>query len=390
MLEDLTKVIAGDIIKSSQWNLLIDELISQDNRIKSLESAVVSGGGPIILALDPPGDVIIGAPLKIIGKNFGMPGLVAVTIQGVSQLVKQGSGDDLILLDPQGVINLPADRFCDLIVSNQKGATPIFKIKLVDPAPSTLLADLAVQPIVPPLAAPVSPGTAIFKFPIQAMTNLPATYTLTPSVTTAVPAGWSAVISDAAGNPVAATVQIPATPVGQSTLVDVRVKVTIPGGVANQTDFTVGLEIKSNTVPVQQGTRFGSFKTNVAAQPPSTDITLVIGNVIPPAAKDSGGLNVKPDATKITAHFIVNTTTFGDYEILPLSITGANAGRFTATLKNSDPKFTTDVNSKTGDVIIDLKGSAGANVDAVLVVKVAKQTDHNFFGEIDHPIHIKA
>jgi len=52
MLDELTKVIAGDIIKSSQWNILIDELISQDNRLKALESAVVSGGGPIILALD--------------------------------------------------------------------------------------------------------------------------------------------------------------------------------------------------------------------------------------------------------------------------------------------------------------------------------------------------
>jgi hypothetical protein len=388
MLDELTKVIAGDIIKSSQWNLLIDELISQDNRLKALESAVVSSGGPIILALDPPGDVVIGAPLQIIGRNFGMPGLVAVTIQGVSQVIKQGSGDELILLDPQGVINLPADRFCDLIVSNQKGATPIYKIKLVDPAPSTLLANLAVQPAVPPLAAPVSPGAAIFKFPIQAMTNLPATYTLTPSVTTANPTGWKAEISDGAGAVLPASVQIPATPVGQSVLVEVRVKVTIPGGVANNTDFTVGLEIKSNTNPVQQGSRFAVFQTNVAAQPPSTDITLTVGNVIPPSAKVNG-LTVNAAGTKITAHFDVTTVTFGDYEIIQSNVTGTNAGRFTATLKNSDTKFTTNQGAPKGDVIIDLKGSAGGDVDAVLVIKVAKQSDHNFFGEIDHPIHIK-
>jgi glutamate synthase domain-containing protein 3 len=81
--------------------------------------------------------------------------------------------------------------------------------------------------------------------------------------------------------------------------------------------------------------------------------------------------------------------TFGDYEITQSSVTGANAGRFTATLKNSDTKFTTNQGAPKGDVIIDLKGSAGGDVDAVLVIKVAKQTDHNFFGEIDHPIHIK-
>jgi len=250
------------------------------------------------------------------------------------------------------------------------------------------MADLAVQPIVPPLAAPASPGTAIFKFPIQAMTNLPATYTLTPSVNTGSPTGWKAEISTAAGNVLPASVQIPATPVGQSTLVEVYVKVTIPGSVPSQTDFTVGLEIKSNTTPVQQGSRLGAFKTNVAAPAPTTDITLTIGDVIPPSAKVNG-LTVKSDGTKITAHFNVTTTTFGDYEIIQTSVTGADAGRFTLTPKNSDTKFQTNQGAPTGDVIVDLKGSAGPNVDALLVIKVAKQTDHTFFGEIDHPIHIR-
>jgi hypothetical protein len=391
MSEELKKVLAGDIIKASQWNLVIDALLSQDGRIKVLESAVSTGGGPVILALDPPGDVTIGAELKIIGMNFGLAGLVAVTIQGVSQQIKDGSKDDLVLVDVKGIINLPADRICDLIVSNQKGATPIRKIKLVDPPPSTLLAQLAVQPITPPPAAPTSPGQSIFLFPVQAMTNMAATYTLTPSVTTASPAGWKAEIVDVGGNPSATEIQIPQTPVGQSVNVDVRVKVTIPGSVPNQTDFQVGMEIKSKTAPPQTGSRFGGFKTNVVAPLPSTDIQVSLGSVvIPPAANDASGLLIKPDNTKkVTAHFTVTTKDFGAYEVLPLSVTGDPGNRFTVTLKLSDPKFTTDINNPTEDVIIDVKGSLGVNADATLVVRVAKQSDHTVFGEIQHPLHIR-
>lgn len=390
--EELKTVMPGDLITADQWNLMISTLLSLIGRVDVLEASAPAGDEPIITEILPLGDIEMGSEIKIIGKNFGLASLATVTIKGVLQDIKEGSTDSLLLLDVTGIINLPGDGIVTLIVSNEQGVASR-NVKVVPAEVKVLTADLLVAAPVPPLVALASPGDYVFNFPLHAETSVAASYTLTPSVTPAVSsAGWNAIMVNQEGNPAPTEIEIPKSPSTSPANMDLRVKVTVPAGVPADTNFQVGVDITSKTDPPRTGTRFANFKTGAVATPSNPDIQITLDEVFPASAGTDAGLNIKPDTTKkVTATFKVTVQSSAQHTVItPITVEGPAANRFTVTLKSPLSFIPGEANGiKSGKVIVDIKGSAGANVDGTLVIKVKKDSDPTNPGVIEHPLHIK-
>jgi hypothetical protein len=389
MAEQLSKVQPGDLITAQFINGVIDEINFLADRVAALEGSG-PGIGPIITGLSPQGDIHMGDELRILGRNFGVTSLAVVTIDGnrIDQ-IKAGSGDQLLIIDVTGILNLPSDNMVTLVVSNNKG-TDSRQFRLLPGQATVLTGQLTVDLPAPPPEA-LTAGDHIFQFPLHAQTSMAAGYTIEPKVTPVGSAtGWKVDVVDGGGNPSPKDIQIPQSPPGAATDLNFRVKLTIPAGVAAGSDFQLALKLTSNTTPPLSGSRFVNLKTGNVVPPPQTKIKVTLGNVFPPGAKVNGEPLIPPTNTDIPIHFPVEAQDAGVYNILAPTLVDPT-GRYTVKLKNSPASFQTFTqnDNTTGKVIVTLAATAGGAADATLIVKVAKASDATIVGEISQPIHIK-
>ena len=91
----------GDIVKSVEFNGIVDVLQDLTVRVLALESGGASGGGVAIFSVAPEGDLRVGQEVTIFGRNFGYSiGAQRVFFNSVRVTIfKTGSSDEKLIIE---------------------------------------------------------------------------------------------------------------------------------------------------------------------------------------------------------------------------------------------------------------------------------------------------
>ena len=94
-------VDVGEIIKSADFNIVLDVLQDLTSRVESLETGGAVGGGVVITSIAPAGDLRVGQEITIYGRNFGYSiGAQRVFFDSVrATIFKTGSSDEKLIIE---------------------------------------------------------------------------------------------------------------------------------------------------------------------------------------------------------------------------------------------------------------------------------------------------
>jgi len=252
MAQQFERVRPGDLIKSDLLNRLMTALESLEGRVDKLESANPGGSTQGKVVITEPNETQtfhIGDPLKIVGKNFGLPSQNVVTLEEkIIDTFETGSSDTLLIIKSiPAVQDIPQEgREVTLLLSNAIGnATTTFK--LAQPPITKPTGTLASKLSIPPVDPIVADKSFTFNFEIAAITTMDDKYIIAPSVDL----GWKAEYVDDAGNPIKPSelsiLKNPQPTV--ATINNVKIKVTVPPGVAVGTTGKLTLTVTSKLNP---------------------------------------------------------------------------------------------------------------------------------------------
>lgn len=251
----LPLVQPGDLITADTWNNIISTLLALEARLTALEGVTPGGGGQLAITGLSATALNVGDPLTVFGVNFGQTSRVAVTlhINGQTTLVPAGS------YDPTS-----DDRHVRFPVPPIGGLGNGGAVRLQVQSPNGQDArDVTINPAVPTLPTGNlavtladfrntnassnqvdSPGTFLLTFNIKVFTTRQDSYNLllTPSLGTAV------YVDDNQNAITPAVVALPPTQPGGHG-VDVKVRLTLPGGIAAHTQGSLTLQVTSQLNP---------------------------------------------------------------------------------------------------------------------------------------------
>src|ERR1041384_3962522 len=91
----------GEIIKSADFNVVLDVLQDLKDRVSLLETGGAVGGGVVITSIAPEGDLRVGQEITIFGRNFGYSiGAQRVFFNSVrATIFKTGSSDEKLIVE---------------------------------------------------------------------------------------------------------------------------------------------------------------------------------------------------------------------------------------------------------------------------------------------------
>jgi hypothetical protein len=388
MIQPLQTVRPGDLITADLINVFIASLLDLDSRIKLLEAVGPGGTAVVITGLLPSGPVALQTELRIIGKNFGLPGSNVVTVDN-SQITqfKAGSGDTQLIFDVpllQGVVQ--GGKVVTLTVSNPQGfaSTSLIVVPGVPTVPTgNLFVNLTQSPADPKLLAGQS---YTFVFTLKAITNLEEIYTLSPRVQ----AGWPAIIVDQNNIAIAQEITLPKGDPPDGVSQDVRVRVSIPGSTPTGTATQLFLTVTSKRNPTQLSKPSGGDTITVGDSAPHPQLITVSFNTVlsppppTPTANVQAGVVVIPVInTQYRVDFSALIRDQGTYDITLTPPGGAwaaqiqGASSITTTSTNENRLITTSLSAQTG---------AG---NSQLTVRVVKSNDPTVFGQFSQPIRLE-
>jgi hypothetical protein len=320
---DFDPVRSGDVIRSDLVNKLLAAVKSLDDRVSVLENEGVNPQAAVITHLLPPGDVVVGHELRIVGRRFAVPvGLNAVTVDGRDVApILPGSNDTLLVVDiPDDFEHLPRD--VTLTVSNGK-ATTSTTVRLTPPVQVPLgrlaVTDSTVSDI--PIAVG---GTYVFTYHLESRTNIAETYAL--AVVFANAAGvdeavWRRGTSILGGEFV--TLQ-------PFKAIDIGVRVVIPAGA---TRVDLGLNVRSRSSSDPQLNPTSPLRAVVVGSTPETSdsrVEVVLGDLGPAASSKKFQDEHGVEGVQIP---------FSATGPVPITVTAKVSGRFRyeALVENGDP-----------------------------------------------------
>jgi hypothetical protein len=201
MALDITNVQAGELITASLFNELIGELEKLDVRVTALEATGVRPAAVEITDVYPK-PARVGDDVTILGKNFGVStGATRIRFNGVSPTVfRVGSNDTAIICDVPELAGLAEEGSqVELTVSNAQ--TTAERSVTVLPVKREQLGDAGIL-FIGVTPNPVVPGQiADFEFSLNSDASLPATMTITPTISVGgADAGWTTSVLDATKN----------------------------------------------------------------------------------------------------------------------------------------------------------------------------------------------
>lgn len=239
----------GDIVKSVEFNSIIDVLKDLTTRVSLLESGGVIGGGVAITSVAPSGDLRVGQEVTIFGKNFGYSiGAQRVFFNSVRVTIfKTGSNDEKLIIeipDVPGVsesgtpVTLTASNF----TSSDSEQVTLKPVQLGQQG-NVSLSFLNVTP-----ATVIVGSKPKFKYQIEAPVMLPQTITIEPTVSITSLQGSIKVLG--ASDQEIANRQLTLQP-GQSTQISIQLE-TIPIGT---TQFNLKVKANGAGIPGSEDNR---------------------------------------------------------------------------------------------------------------------------------------
>jgi hypothetical protein len=272
----------GDLITAADWLRVTSSIETLYDMLGALQSTPTVPGAITILNVLPPGPLRIGTEIHVFGANFGFSTgacrLFLVTSTGSVSVnaFKLGSNDQELIFDVPPVAGVvAAGTSAQLTVSNGVGTAT--RNVIVVPAQSTLSGSLdvvAMGATPSPIAA--GPGPADFEFSIRALTNLDASYLITPLVqVNANQPAWQTALSvlDASKNALAGRM-LPLAP-GEKKTIYVRLA-PVPNNPANA-QFSIGLQAGSGGVNANSGMQ--GYQVGQAPAQPDTTFDLSFDSV---------------------------------------------------------------------------------------------------------------
>lgn len=386
MADTFQPVKPGDLITADMMNRILTALTTLNTRVAALEGAGSAAGGTVtITGLSPSVPVPMGSELRVFGKNFGLPTLNVVTVDGNPvSLFKAGSNDALLIFDVPAVQGVPQQggKLVTLTISNQHGfASTTFTV--VQALPTIPQGNLFVTYSQAPTEAQLNPGNSyIYVFTVQAITNMTETYTLTPTVDQS---GWQATVIDNSGNPLSPSeVAIPKgdPPLGSSQ--NVRIRLAIPTGAAVGTTAVLRLTVTSKLNPSNLTTSSADVTNVVGSPPPPTQTIAVTFSSQAGGGFDGTSVVVPTTNTMIAVNFSALFKDAGTYTISPPTIESNPSSLWTAQLMGA---ASLNIASPNASVMIVTGVSAQSGAAATnLVLRITRADNSTIFGEVQQPI----
>ena len=323
MAYQLDDVKPGDLIKASVWKEMYAAIIDMDTRLARLESIVPVGGGVIITQLVPAGPVRMGDTLHLIGRNFGLPSMNTISIDGnnVNVVFINPSNDNQLSFAIPAILGIPATgKLVTLNLSNPNGfaSTTFFLLPSQPTIPTgTLFLAMSKPPALPIIAAGI---VLPFEFTVTGVSSLDDDYTVTPVVD----AGWAATLVNAAGVAIVPPqIHIPAASSPSSVNSKFTIAVTPPAGTAAGVVGNLTVSLKANHNPTGLNTATPApLPLKVGSPPPGAqdNVIIIVSNVSPPAtmtppAAPVGGLISIPRGNSGRLDFLVALKTADLYDV---------------------------------------------------------------------------
>jgi hypothetical protein len=123
-IKTIQHVNPADLIRSSLFNDLINNIVDLQSQIEMLSGGSPPGTGPHITSLEPAGTVQEETELKVHGTNFAVPlGLNSVTLDGTTiGSFLPGSGDTLLGFDVPAGISGSTGKTLTIVVTTPGGS----------------------------------------------------------------------------------------------------------------------------------------------------------------------------------------------------------------------------------------------------------------------------
>lgn len=279
----------GEIIKSADFNIVLDVLQDLTSRVTSLETGGAVGGGVVITSIAPEGDLRVGQEITIFGRNFGYSiGAQRVYFNSVRVTVfKTGSNDEKLIIE---IPNVPgvSESGTTVTMSASNFTSSASKTVTLKPV------QLAQQGNVSLSFLNVTPSTIAigskpkFKYQLEAPVMLPQLVNIQATVT---PSSLqsSLKILDASDQELPGK-QLTLQP-GQSTQISVQLD-TIPGGT---TQITLDVKANGSGINGSEDNRTLPIGTPIEVDEEITSFTAI--SSAPPEALQGSTVSVAAGAT---------------------------------------------------------------------------------------------
>jgi hypothetical protein len=359
----------GDLITSSLFNQVLDELDGLQQQIDALEA--VAGPEPLaITSLMPTGAVHIGDELRIVGTGFGDPATNVVMFDNtaVSQ-IKAGSTHTMLIVDVPGLQGVPSTgQSVGVFVINAKGmvSTTVTVLPFVGTIPQGSLSITVGSPG----GTVSSPDTLDFPVHLTAFATLPGTYSVVATIDQ-----WTVQVLSMGLQPLS-QLSLPAGQPPNGVTADFVVRVAVPGGLSTGASATVTLRITcQQNSALQREKTIGPISVNSSA----------------PAAQAVGvhftGAVIGTGTTMVSGILRIPTNTLIQ---LPCQITLPDQTvPYTIAASATDPTGWTQIgvtqsliqpNSGSSVTVRALIKAGSTSADTVLTMRVEKQGDSTVFG----------
>lgn len=388
-----TKVQPGDLITSDFMNGLIDVCADLQQRVSQLETPTITPAGMQITALLPSGEKHIGDPLYIIGRGFDvqMGNIVTIDGIGVSATAGQDRDRELVATIPnvQGVT--ASGKNITVLVSNAKGTD--MQDFIVFPAVETLPeGQIFVRLTQSPTQTLISGQSYTFIYTVQAITNLEETYAVSASTSR----GWTAQMVDTNDAPISpAEIRMPSVAPPAGATQTVRIRVSIPAGLANNTTAVLRVTINSRRNSRLFGNSGGDDVTVGSSGPAPETIAIVVPPTVArlsasqPSADTTGG--VVRIGAGVGNYRLAYSAQIRAGTVYTVLITQPADNRWTASLSGTGttPVTSQNIGPVAADtnqpVFVFLRAVAGAPADS-LTLRLTSTTNPNDTGHVDQPI----
>jgi hypothetical protein len=368
----------GGLITAAFFVQVLNTLREHGARLSALEEAVPPTGAVVITAVVPSGPMHLGDELRLVGRNFGIPALNNVNINGTPVTgFKAGSGDTLLIFNIPAVQGVPAQgQTATLNLSNPNGftTTTIFLLPGQATIPS---GQLFVAMSQPPQAVIAAGQDFVFGFTVTGNTNLDETYTISPRVD----AGWPAILVDANNAAITPSeISIPQGNPPQGVNATFRVKVTVPQGTANNAtgQLNVGIAAKRNPTGLSATSQNVAVTVGTTVGPAQNAVIITLTNVFGPGGRQGQAVTV-PSNAQVRVDFSAMIKDAGSYVTSQASF--ANPTGWSAQLINPPNFSTTAANQNVSPLTFVLSAAQGAQ-QTTMTVRITAQGNPAVTGQL--------